>query len=280
MHHDGENVLQIGLFSKLSLLSVRMLRHYHQHGLLEPALVDPMSGYRYYRAAQLREADRIRQLRDAGFPVGQMAELLRIWETSTTELATALAAHRHSLHTDLDQVHHKLSALDRLVDTAKEEIMTYQVTEVVLPAMTVASVRDVLPTYDQEGRLWEQLGALMGQAGAQFQPDGLGGATFHDEDFHETDVDVEVWIQVAAPFTPVPGVTCREVAEQKVVTVTFTGSYERMTQVTAAMGDYIAAKDLATGPMFNIYKVSPAQDPNPEHWVTMVCFPIVEASAS
>ncbi len=28
------------------------------------------------------------------------------------------------------------------------------------------------------------------------------------------------------------------------------------------------------GSMFNIYHVSPAEDPNPENWVTEVCFPV------
>ena len=30
------------------------------------------------------------------------------------------------------------------------------------------------------------------------------------------------------------------------------------------------------GPMFNIYHVSPAMDPNPDHWVTEVCVPLAE----
>lgn len=49
-----------------------------------------------------------------------------------------------------------------------------------------------------------------------------------------------------------------------------------MPEVTAALGAYIAAHDLSTGPMLNIYRVSPAQNPDPAAWVTEVCFPVEE----
>ena len=45
--------------------------------------------------------------------------------------------------------------------------------------------------------------------------------------------------------------------------------------VTAAVGAYLAAHHLETGPMVNIYRVSPAQNPDPSAWVTDVCFPIL-----
>jgi hypothetical protein len=55
--------LSIGQFSQMSYLSVRTLRRYHASGLLEPAHVDPATGYRYYRADQLPAAQVIRRLR-------------------------------------------------------------------------------------------------------------------------------------------------------------------------------------------------------------------------
>ena len=43
-------LMKIGEFSKLSRVSVRMLRHYDEIGLLKPAETDPWTDYRYYRA--------------------------------------------------------------------------------------------------------------------------------------------------------------------------------------------------------------------------------------
>ena len=56
-------MLKIGEFSKLSRVSVRMLRHYDEVGLLAPSEVDPMTGYRYYSERQLITAGRIAALR-------------------------------------------------------------------------------------------------------------------------------------------------------------------------------------------------------------------------
>ena len=54
--------LTIGAFSRLTHLSIKTLRYYHQVGLLEPADVDPDSGYRYYRPGQARTAQLVRRL--------------------------------------------------------------------------------------------------------------------------------------------------------------------------------------------------------------------------
>ena len=45
--------LTVGEFSRMTYLSVKTLRHYHQVGLLEPAQVNPGTGYRYYLAEQI-----------------------------------------------------------------------------------------------------------------------------------------------------------------------------------------------------------------------------------
>ena len=60
-------MLKIGEFSKLSRVSVRMLRHYDEIGLLKPAETDRFMDYRYYREDQLPIAGRIAALKDMGF---------------------------------------------------------------------------------------------------------------------------------------------------------------------------------------------------------------------
>ncbi|MDR0594315.1 MAG: MerR family DNA-binding transcriptional regulator [Bifidobacteriaceae bacterium] len=47
MEHRPEGLPRIGLFSRLTAISVRMLRHYQEQGVLEPAEVDPFTGYRF-----------------------------------------------------------------------------------------------------------------------------------------------------------------------------------------------------------------------------------------
>ncbi|MCD7097367.1 MerR family transcriptional regulator [Stenotrophomonas sp. MMGLT7] len=273
---DPGKLLQIGLFSKLSQLSVRMLRHYQQHGLLVPAHVDPFTGYRYYRTGQLHEAERIRQLRDAGFVVTRIAAALAAMD-DPPRLSALLDLQRERLDAQSRQLQLRQSALERLIHSMREIAMHFDVRQTLLPAMTVAALRHTVATYASEGELWQRLMPLVARSGAEPAAAGMAGATFHDEEYREADVDVEVWLQVAAPFAAAAPLQCRSLAQQRVVTATLAGGYERMGQATAAIGTYIAENGLTTGPMFNIYRVSPAQDPDPANWVTDVCFPIVDA---
>ena len=59
-------MLKIGDFSKLARVSIRMLRHYDEIGLLHPLHTDAASGYRYYEANQLITTGRITALREMG----------------------------------------------------------------------------------------------------------------------------------------------------------------------------------------------------------------------
>ncbi len=79
-----DNLMPIGEFSERSGLSPKRLRSYAALGLLVPAAVDAASGYRYYLPGQLRDAQLIDSLREAGVPLVEIGSLLR--EPSTEEL--------------------------------------------------------------------------------------------------------------------------------------------------------------------------------------------------
>ncbi|GAA3164637.1 hypothetical protein GCM10020001_106890 [Nonomuraea salmonea] len=64
-----EELLPIGRFARLARLSVKQLRRYDELGLLRPAHVDEATGYRYYRAAQARQALSIGLLRSLDVPL-------------------------------------------------------------------------------------------------------------------------------------------------------------------------------------------------------------------
>jgi hypothetical protein len=68
--------MSIGEFARRSRLSPKALRVYDGLGLLSPARVDELSGYRYYEGAQLEQARLIATLRQVGVPLGTVKELL------------------------------------------------------------------------------------------------------------------------------------------------------------------------------------------------------------
>jgi DNA-binding transcriptional MerR regulator/effector-binding domain-containing protein len=276
MEHRGEGLLRIGLFSRLTAISVRMLRYYQEQGVLEPSAIDPFTGHRLYAPAQLTEAHWIVRLRDAGLPVSEIGEIMAN-RGDPERLRAIMSAHGERLSDEHARLDAMSAAFDRMNAYLQGSTMDINVRQIRLPAMTVAALRRVLPTYGDEGTLWQEIGPLMGRSGVMM-PDheqGIGGATFHDPEYRESDVDVEVWLQVAAPFTPAAPLECHSVPARDVVVATLLGSYDGMAEVTAALGSYIAANNLRTGPMFNIYRVSPMQNPDPAAWVTDVCLPLL-----
>jgi DNA-binding transcriptional MerR regulator len=61
-------MLKIGEFAKRAQISIRMLRHYDDLGLLKPLHVDHDTGYRYYGLEQLPRLNRLLALKDLGLP--------------------------------------------------------------------------------------------------------------------------------------------------------------------------------------------------------------------
>lgn len=72
---EGAGLLTIGAFAKASRLSPKALRLYDELGLLPPARVDPVTGYRLYAHGQLEQARLVAWLRRLGMPLARIREL-------------------------------------------------------------------------------------------------------------------------------------------------------------------------------------------------------------
>ncbi|GAA3597266.1 MerR family transcriptional regulator [Klugiella xanthotipulae] len=267
-------MLRIGVFSQVTRISVRMLRYYQDYGLLVPVWVDPDSGYRYYGSEQLETARLVTGLREAGFSVEASRDVLSARD-DPARVRTLMDDQRKRLEAERGELSRRVAAFVHMSSMIKEHPMEFTVETRTLPAMTVATLRDTIGSYPEEGRLWEAMMPLTVRSAATFPAGGLAGATFYDEGYRESDVDVELWVQVAAPFTPVAPLRCVEVPEREIVCATLRGDYTLTAQVMASLGAYIAEHTLNTGPMFNIYRVGPGQNPDPSTWVTDICLPIV-----
>ena len=97
-------MFKIGEFSKLSRISIRMLRHYDEIGLLVPEHTDPWTGYRQYAAFQLMIANRITALRHMGFSLADTAALLACWEDRSALEQRLLAAGKTELYEEMVRI--------------------------------------------------------------------------------------------------------------------------------------------------------------------------------
>jgi len=73
---DDDELMTIGRFARLTGLPIGTLRHYDEVGLLSPAEVDPVSGYRRYRRGQLRRTFLIRMLRWIDLPIEEIRQII------------------------------------------------------------------------------------------------------------------------------------------------------------------------------------------------------------
>ncbi|MFG1625053.1 MerR family transcriptional regulator [Kribbella sp. NPDC049227] len=90
----------IGDFAAFGQVSPRMLRHYDAIGLLRPAVVDAVSGYRYYSADQFSRLNRIIALKDLGFSLQQVQEIVDA-KLSAEELRGMLRLRQAQLEAEL-----------------------------------------------------------------------------------------------------------------------------------------------------------------------------------
>lgn len=268
-------MLKIGIFSKLSRISVRMLRYYDEMGLLVPAQVDDLTGYRYYSEGQLMEAERINALREMGFSVGAVGEILAAYHDPAA-LTQFLRIRGEELRDELRAAQRRLLLLESALERVgkDENTMKYSVTLKEIPGRRIVSLRGVIPDYSREGDLWRQLMEETASQRLQIADPSYSIAIFHDSEYKEREVDVEVQMAVKGEYSDTENVRFREVPAQLVAAATCQGSYEQMGAINQAVVSWAADNGYQLdGPMFNIYHVGPAQDPDPSHWVTEVCFP-------
>ncbi len=266
-------MLKIGEFSKLSRVSVRMLRHYDDIGLLKPAEIDDFTGYRYYREDQLFTAGRIASLKDMGFPLSDIIRILDSYDDK--EKMDAFLSERQKELTKLsEETEYKLMLLDSARKRLrKEHNMSFDVTVKTIPERYAATVQMVVPHYEDEGMLW---GVMMGECKNLIPDDPcLAAAEFLDDEFKEENVEIVAWMTVKGKYDDTEHVKFKTLPAAKVASCIIKGSYDQMGEAYATVVSWIKANGYKmNGHMFNIYHVSPAQTKNPDEYVTEACFPV------
>jgi DNA-binding transcriptional MerR regulator len=104
-------LLSIGRFARETGLSIGALRHYDEHGLLKPAAVDTITGYRYYRHSQIGSALLIGALRDLDVPLASIATVLAGSVADRDRVLAAHLARTEAMVMRLQRLGHRLRAL-------------------------------------------------------------------------------------------------------------------------------------------------------------------------
>src|SRR5579864_5820491 len=187
--------LTVGDFSLATHLSVKTLRHYHEVGLLEPAAVNPDTGYRYYSAGQIPTAQVIRRLRDLEMPVADVKAVLAAPDAPARN--ALIAAHLNRLEAGLAQTRAAVESLHTLLAPPDGPAAIEHRS---VPATAAAAIAAVVDRADLLAWWHGALGELRAGVRAQgLHATGPPGGVFARELF-QTDRGQ------ATVFIPVPGV--------------------------------------------------------------------------
>ena len=223
-------MFKISDFSKFSRVSIKMLRHYDQIGLLTPAYVDPSTKYRYYSADQLPRLNRIIALKDLDFSLEQITHLLD-GDLSGDQLRGMLKLRREEIKQNLTEEEAKLAQVEaRLKQIDLESgAPPYEVLLRKVEPQKVATIREVVGLGERVSELFEEIEAYVAQFGARaFMPPLL---IYHDAEYDEQKQDIEVVIPISVdvPATEQVNVYTLE-GSQTTACVVHVGSYESMGQ--------------------------------------------------
>lgn len=268
-------MLQIGDFSARTGISVHMLRHYDKIGLLRPESVDRISGYRYYSETQIVAANRIQVLKSLGFGLKEISgfRLTGILDDTVRSLLNAKISEKERLLAETDRQLAQIRQALQELDHGSEGTLSVAVKT--LPPRNVVSLRGVLREFSEEGLLWEQIAEKCRKHGVRFADASYCFAVTHHVDFKKRRIDTEVLRIVEKTMPDMDGLRFFEIPEMLAAAVAYRGTYGRLGDINAYLSRWIAENGYQIcGSPFHTYYVSPETEPDPENFITEICFPI------
>ena len=187
------DALSIGDFSVITHLSIKTLRYYHQVGLLEPAEVDPHTGYRRYRVEQIPTAQIIQRFRDLDMPIDEVKAVLAAPDLDTRN--ALIAAHLSRLEGQLEQTRQTVLSLRNLLEPARAPISVEYRT---VRATQAVGIQDVVDLSDLLVWYHGALGELYATIAVQgMQPSGPSGGLFASDLFQYERGEATVFVPVS-----------------------------------------------------------------------------------
>jgi len=242
------HMLRIGEIARGTGVSRRMLRHWEQLGLVEPASTDPVTGYRRYAPSQVGRVRAVASLRALGFGLDAIGDLLD-GDLDERRLVGLLRTREQELVAQVDEASRRLAEVrSRLADFEKGRHTVMSTLDLApLPALQLwslrASVRDETEIPDAARRLRAELREWLG--------DDRAVVLLYDG------TDDDTILVTAGTSTPVDGLTVVDVAPvDEGVAVTFDGPTD-VADAWIALDAALADRGLRTA---GVYRQTTAPD--------------------
>ena len=271
--------LTIGEFSRMTHLSVKALRHYHDVGVLEPAVIDRYTGYRSYEAGQVPSAQVIRRLRDLGMPLDSIRAVLAAPDVEARN--REIAAHLAQMERQLEQTQASVAALRALLQGPPPrpaiELRS-------IPAVTALAVREMVSVDGFVEWGTGAFGVLSGAlAAAGLTAAGPFGALYPGDFFELERAELTLFL----PFLPVTDagadaarlpagrVRLLEIPAVEAAVLVHEGTPDDIDRTYGALGTAVAERAIGVdGPIREYYLVGFADTDDETKHRTEVCWPV------
>jgi DNA-binding transcriptional MerR regulator len=268
--------LSIGDFSRMTHLSVKTLRHYHEVGLLVPADIDRETGYRSYALAQVPTAQVIRRFRDLSMPIDQVKAILGA--TDVAERNGLLVGHLKQMESNLEHTQAIVASLRTLLEDSPLP-MTVEYRSV--PALRVAAISSVIDIPNL-GAWWldsfaELARALLRQ---HVTPAGPRGGLFPTELFTDEVGHVTLFVPIGGSMEPSGNVIIRELPPVELAIAVHRGSLLDVDRTFGPLGTHVLERTIAVdGDIREHYIVTGEDVDSEDRLVTEIGWPIFRTAA-
>jgi DNA-binding transcriptional MerR regulator len=268
------STLPIGDFSRATHLSVRMLRHYHELGLLEPVDVDADSGYRRYAPEQIVTAQVIRRFRDLDMPLEDIQIVLHAPDVETRN--RVISNHLARLESTLARTRDTVASLRGLLDRPPETSIPIDHRHVA--ATPAAVITDIVETAEVVAWYRGAMGEVAATLSAQdIDPAGPLGGIYDTELFTEGRGRVTIFLPCDPLPKPVGRVSTTIVPPAELAVTVHLGSNTEVDQTYGALAAYVTEHALAIdGPIREYYLVGFSDTRDESLWETEIGWPIFQ----
>jgi DNA-binding transcriptional MerR regulator/predicted transcriptional regulator YdeE len=227
-------MFSIGEFSKLTQLTVKALRFYHEEGLLIPAYVDPETGYRYYDQGHIETARAITYLRSLEFSLSDIKELLH--HQADEDLLNTLERQQSIVKERIKHLRKAVLSIDRFIlEERQVRAMANAVNNVQekkLDPLLVAGIR-MKGKYSDCGQAFARIGRSLGRFIS-----GKPLLLHYDTEYREEDADFEACMPIRQRKA-VEGISVRELPGGQCIALEHQGPYDQLGRSYARIFEYI-----------------------------------------
>ena len=263
--------LAIGDFARATHLTVKTLRHYHGVGLLEPADVDPDTGYRRYSTDQIPTAQVIRRFRELDMPLDDIRAVLAAPDLAARN--ELIAAHLNRLESALVRTENAVGSLRDLLRSPAEPVAIERRS---VPATPAAAVTETVVLADVEAWYAGAIGELRGTLAAQGVPVlGPPGGIYDADLFAYERGRATMFLPCDGVVRPTGRVTPLVVPGTELAVIVHSGPGDGIDRSYGMLAEYVTRHALAVdGPIREYYLVDGHDTEDSAQWRTEVGWPI------